>query len=367
MMQMVLSRKRIDDSYRIVFGGALFKLIAKDLKNMLLGSKYAIVTDYNVEPLYAHSLKSSMEAEGLPADIFSFAAGEQNKTRATKEKIEDEMICAGYGRDTVVIALGGGVVGDLAGFIAATFNRGVPYIQVPTTLLAQADSSIGGKVAVDTPYGKNLIGAFNQPKRVYIDVDTLSTLSDRDLRNGLVETIKHGIILDPNFFKYLQDGMGAILARDPHVLFEVARGNCRIKGSVVEEDPYEQGLRRVLNYGHTIGHAIEQLSNYELPHGEAVSIGMMAAARISNMLGYFPEKDIVAQKNILENIGLPTSLPDGMSIESIIDATARDKKAKAGRVRYVLPLRIGKMHEFDGAYTSYVDNDIVIKALEQTR
>jgi len=360
-------RREVDESYDIVFGRNLFAQIAKDSKESPLGSRYAIITDSNVGLLYGDSLENSLKKEGLTVNTFSFEAGEQNKTRETKQEIEDKMLESGLGRDTVILALGGGVVGDLAGFIAATFNRGVPYIQIPTTLLAQADSSIGGKVAVDTTHGKNLIGAFKQPEKVYIDVATLETLTEKDYRTGLAETIKHGIIQDVEFFHYLQQNADSILGRASDFLLYIAKQNCRIKGNVVEQDPHEKGLRRVLNYGHTVGHALEQLSDFGLPHGEAVSIGMMAAGRISNILGYLSRLELAQQEQLLLKMGLPTLLPQRISIESIIEVTSRDKKAKGGRVRYVLPLSIGKMHEFDGVYASYVDIDIVIKALQQTR
>lgn len=360
-------RREIDESYDVVFGRDLFAQIARELKESQFGSRYAIITDSNVRPLYGGSLANSLEKEGLAVNTFSFTAGEQNKTRETKQEIEDKMLESGLGRDTVILALGGGVVGDLAGFIAATFNRGVPYIQIPTTLLAQADSSIGGKVAVDTTYGKNLIGAFKQPRKVYIDVTTLETLVERDYRTGLAETIKHGIIQDAEFFHYLQQNVDSILGRVADFLLNIAKQNCRIKGNVVEQDPHERGLRRILNYGHTVGHALEQLSDFALPHGEAISIGMMVSGRIANILGYLSQSELFQQEQLLLKMGLPTSLPQGILIKSIIEITSRDKKAKGGRVRYVLPLSIGRTHEFAGAYASYVDNDVVTKALQQTK
>lgn len=364
-MRISLERK-VDESYDIVFGIDLFPQIARDLRESPIGSRHAIITDSNVKPLYGTSLEDSLKNEGLNVEIFSFEAGEQNKTIDNCMAVMGEMSKLKYGRDSAILALGGGVVGDMAGFMAAIFNRGVPYVQIPTTVLAQADSSIGGKTAVDTEYGKNLVGVFKQPVRVYIDVATLKTLTDTDYRTGLAETIKHGVIQDREFFEYLQENSGLILERPSDSSLYIAKQNCRIKGNVVEQDPHEKGVRRILNYGHTVGHAIETLSSFKLSHGEAVAIGMMTAGRIAREYG-FPDSDLEDQKKLLKEFGLPTVIPNGIANESIIDVTSRDKKAKDGRARYVLPIENGKMHEFDGAYATYVDDNVVMDALQQTR
>ena len=366
-------KREIDDSYDLVFGINLFPQIAQDLKKSPIGSKYAIITDSNVRPLYAESLEDALRTEGIPAHTFSFEAGEQHKTIDSCMKMMGEMSRMKYGRDSAILALGGGVVGDVAGFMAAIFNRGVPYIQIPTTVLAQADSSIGGKTAVDTDYGKNLVGVFKQPVRVYIDVETLRTLTDREYRSGLAETVKHGIIRDEAFFRYLQENSGLILEQSADSSLYIARNNCRIKGDVFEVDPDEKGLRKILNYGHTTGHAIEKLSvdsfesgkntNYLL-HGEAVAIGMMVAGRIAIALGYFSQSDLRQQEQSLKIFGLPVVVPNEMPNESIIEITSRDKKVRDGKAQYVLPVSIGKMNEFNGAYATYVTNDIVMEALQ---
>jgi len=372
----ILLKREVDESYDLVFGKNLFSQISSDLKKKPIGEKYAIITDSNVRQLYSNSLEERLSREGLTASTFSFEAGEQNKTIENAMKIIGEMSKLKYGRDIAILALGGGVVGDLAGFIAAIFNRGVPYIQIPTTLLAQADSSVGGKTAVDTEYGKNLVGAFKQPERVYIDIATLITLSDRDYSSGLAETIKHGIIRDAKFFNYLSDNQDLMMKRNPEFLLNLAKNNCRIKGEIVELDPHEIGLRRILNYGHTAGHAIERLSlnKFEqkenldyLSHGAAVAIGMMIAGRIAKTLGYFSEEELEKQKHLLLAAGLPIKIPSGISNEMIIETTSRDKKAKNGQARYTLPVALGKMHEFEGVYAEYVDNKIVLDAIKQTR
>ncbi|MBS3051151.1 MAG: 3-dehydroquinate synthase [Candidatus Aenigmarchaeota archaeon] len=366
VMRLTLKRE-VDESYDIVFGYEMFPQIAGNLRSSPIGSRYAIITDSNVGPLYAEGLEESLRSEGLKADTFSFEAGEENKTLDSCESLVRALVRSGYGRDSAILALGGGVVGDAAGFVAAVYNRGIPYVQIPTTVLAQADSSVGGKTAVDTEYGKNLIGAFKQPERVYIDVATLRTLPERQYRAGLAETIKHGVIQDADFFRYLEENMHIVLQRSPESSLHIAKNNCRIKGNVVEIDPHEKSLRRILNYGHTVGHALERLSGYELFHGEAVSIGMMVAGRISNELGYFPEEDLECQERLLTAAGLPTKIPPSMTDGSIIAASSSDKKAKDSRVRYVLPVSIGRMHDFDGEYAGYVDDKVVIEALRRTR
>ncbi len=369
-------RREVDESYNIVFGENLLPRIAQDLKDTQLGERYAIVTDSNVRELYAESLENKLKDAGLAATTFSFEAGEPNKTMENCMKVMGEMSRLGYGRDIVILALGGGVVGDMAGFMAAIFNRGIPYIQIPTTVLAQADSSIGGKTAVDTEHGKNLVGAFKQPEKVYIDISMLSTLSSRDYVSGLAETIKHGIIQDEEFFRYLHENTSLMPDRSPDFLLHIAKNNCRIKGNVVEIDPHEKGFRRILNYGHTVGHAIEKISvdkykrkenNDYLSHGEAIAIGMMVAGTIANDLGYFSKEELAKQEQLLIATGLPTKIPSIISNEEVIEVASRDKKDRNGQTRYVLPSALGKMCKFDGVYATYVDNEVVEYALQQTR
>lgn len=361
-------KREVDDSYEIVFGSNLFPEIARYLKNNDSRKNYAIITDSNVRDIHATRLRGAMIKEGLAnTTIFAFPAGENNKTLDRCTEIMDRMSGCDYGRDSYILALGGGVVGDMAGFMAAIFNRGVPYIQIPTTLLAQADSSVGGKTGVDTHYGKNLIGAFKQPKRVFVDVATLDTLSGNEFRHGLAETIKHGVIRDASFFAYLEKNMKHILAREEESLLEIARQNCKIKGKVVEIDPEEKGLRRILNYGHTIGHAVEKLSKFDLSHGSCVSIGMMAAGRVALEIGQFNKQDFERQQELLIRIGLPLHIPQYISNEEIIALTTLDKKAKGGEARYCLPIKIGQMNEFSGAYAKSIPKEFVINALNKTR
>jgi|WetSurMetagenome_2_1015567.scaffolds.fasta_scaffold76503_3 3-dehydroquinate synthase len=350
--------EKVDSSYDIVIGRDLFDQIAKEIWVMNKG-RPIIITDSNVKELWANQFGERIQELTKNCGIFSFEAGEKSKTLSTCEEIINQMSRSGLGRDTLIIALGGGVTGDLAGFIAANFCRGVPYVQIPTTIVAQADSSVGGKTAVDTKYGKNLLGAFKHPEKVWIDVNTIGTLPMRHLIAGMAETIKHAIIADKDFFDYLDKNSQAILDKDFDALEYIAGKNCEIKGRVVEQDPKEKGLRRILNYGHTIGHAVEHLSGYEILHGEAVAMGMEIAAHFSKWNGGLSRGEVAEQKRLLQKYGLPTRIPKDISYPRIIDVTLRDKKAKDGRARYCLPAEIGKMMDFEGEYVTPISSDIV--------
>ncbi len=349
-----LSRQKPDYSYEIVIGRDLFPQIAEYLKSANLASKYAIVTDSNVQRhLHPARLYNALNKKSLESQVFVFPAGEENKTVSTWDKISNDIARAGFGR-------------DLAGFVAATFDRGVTYIQVPTTVLAQADSSVGGKVAVDTPQGKNRRGAFYHPKRVFIDIETLKTLPYEEFANGLAESVKHAVIEDRDYLFYIQENLNLIESRDLDIFLELAKANCSIKANVVEQDPNEKGKRRILNYGHTAGHAIEKLSNYQIPHGHAVSIGMMVASRISRDLDYMLSKEVEMQEKLLRNLGLPVTIPLEMDADKIIEATLGDKKALKGRPRYCLPKEIGTMLRFEGDYATEVPEEVVRSALIET-
>lgn len=355
-------------TYKITIGENLFPKIANYLHIENLGSRYAIITDSNVADLYAPNLEECLRRKQLQVETFTFPAGEQNKRISVCENITDKMSARGFGRDSVIIALGGGVVGDMAGFIASVFNRGVPYVQVPTTVLSQADSSVGGKTGVDTNYGKNLWGVIKQPSAVFIDISTLRTLPDKEIRNGLAETIKHGIIADSTFFEYLEaGGIDRVLQKDVSALSHIAERNCKIKSLVVQADPNEKGLRRILNYGHTVGHAVETLSNFTISHGFAISMGMMVGGRISRELGYFSDSDISRQEEVLTCAGLPVRIPQEITDEAIFNKILIDKKAANGQARFCLPKWIGEMHEFNGVYATPVSEKIVQKALDETR
>ena len=341
-------KKEVDDSYDIVIGSGLFNKLAAELKKSPLGSSYVIITDSNVARLYGKELLNNFSDKNIRAHLLTFAAGEKSKSRKTKEKIEDEMLKLALGRDTCIIALGGGVVGDLAGFVAATYMRGVPYIQVPTTLLAQIDSSIGGKVGLDTQYAKNSVGAFYQPKRVITDVNFLKTLPKKELMNGMAEIIKHALIKDKDFFYFLEKNMDKIFNIDSKILPIVIKKNCEIKSDIVSKDEKEKGLRKILNYGHTIGHAIESASSYSISHGEAVSIGMGYAANLSVNMGFLDEGSQARQNNLLESSGIsPKLLNNKLNKRKILEYIKRDKKIINGKMQFVLLDSIGHAFIYD--------------------
>jgi len=330
-------------AYRLVIGSGLLETIAKELQEHPLGKRYAIITDTTVAPLWAEKLEAALSSASLAFDRFVFPAGEESKNRDVKQQIEDAMMAAHYQRDGAVIALGGGVVGDLAGFVAATYMRGLPVIQIPTTTLAMADSSIGGKTAVDTPYGKNLIGAFHHPSVVYMDMEMLKTLDERNYRSGLAELIKHGFIRDPELLAYVEEHVSAIDDRENECLEKLFAMNCRVKNEVVSEDEKEQGIRQILNYGHTMGHAVEMASGLSLLHGECVAIGMAFATQIAVRKGICSSWWQNRQNQIIGAMGLPSEVPSCMDADKLIELMRMDKKTRDGQFRFVLPVSPGKV------------------------
>ena len=363
-------KKTVDDSYDIEVGRSLTEKLAKDLEHGLAGScrRFALITDSNVEQLYAAPIRDRLLAAGFEGEIFSFPAGEKSKTRETKAEIEDRMLEAGYRRDCFVLAVGGGVVSDLAGFLAGTYGRGVPFINYATTLLAAADASVGGKTAVDTPLATNLIGLFNQPKKVYIDIDCWSTLPAREISGGLAETIKHACLADRAFFEFLEEEMDGILAVSEKSCEHMARRNCEIKYQVVMKDERETGLREVLNLGHTVGRAIETLSGYRLIHGEAVSIGLAAACALSVYMGYMTAEEAARVKALLKRAGLPAGIPGYIDREALVRKLYTDKKVRNGHLRFVVPKTIGEVVEFrPGVFAEEVSEEtarMIILAME---
>ena len=303
--------------------------------------KVCVVTDTIVKGIYGDKVLEVLKPLFSQADIYAFPAGEENKNLNTVNDLYDFLISNGYGRKDMLVALGGGVVGDMTGYVAATYLRGVDYIQIPTTLLAQNDSSIGGKTGVDFNGYKNMVGAFKMPKLVYIGLETLSTLDMRQYFAGFAEIMKHGLIKDANFYMWLIENMYEICEQDPDVLEEMILKSCTIKKYFVEKDPLEQGDRALLNFGHTIGHAIEKAKNFELPHGECVALGAVAAAYISW------KRDMISMEEYYEirDMFVPFYLPitvEGIDPEEIVRLTRSDKKAEAGSIKFILLKRIGK-------------------------
>lgn len=354
-------KKIVDDSYEIEIGFCLEDKLISDIQNGLVGNinKFAVVTDSVVKDLYAVDILNKLKSAGYNADLFVFDAGETNKTRRTKELVEDAMLAKGYRRDCCIIAVGGGVVTDLAGFVAGTFGRGVPFINYATTLLAAADASVGGKTAVDTPLATNLIGLFNQPQKVYLDIATWKTLPDRQISSGLAETIKHACLASHDLFDYLNAHMSEILEIEKEACEHIANENCKIKYEVVMKDERESGLREILNLGHTVGRAIETVSDYKLLHGEALSIGMVAEVKLAYKLGYMTETerdDVIA---LLAKANLPISIPDYIDREALVKKLYTDKKVRNGQLRFVIQKGIGDIVEFEeGVFATKIEESV---------
>lgn len=313
------------------------------------GRKAVIVTDDNVLP-HAEAVQHSLASDDWTTELIAIEPGEQSKRMEVVAAMYDRLVGLQADRRTLVVAVGGGVVGDAAGFLAATYARGLPFVQAPTTLLADVDSSVGGKVGVNHPRAKNLIGAFHQPIGVFIDTDVLLTLPDREYRSGLAEVVKYGVILDAAFFEYLEAHVRELNDRDPAVLIPTIARCCRLKADVVEQDEFERtGLRAVLNYGHTFAHAYEALSGYgELLHGEAVAIGMVDASRLAERRGLITHGMGDRQAALLQALGLPTTRPEGAwSADEILERMRLDKKTLGGRLRFILPTSLGHVSLFD--------------------
>lgn len=329
--------------------------------------RYAIISDTTVAALYANQLFATLPAG--QHKLFTIPPGEREKTRERWSELSDALIAWGAGRDTTIIALGGGVIGDLAGFVAATFMRGVPVVQVPTTLLAMVDASVGGKTAIDTPLGKNLIGAFHNPRAVVIDPLVLRTLPMEMISSGLAEIIKHGVIASADYFNATLSALPVLLSRNNTVnqfaatLTPLIAGSVKIKAAVVSEDEHEAGLRHILNFGHTIGHAIERELQYEIAHGDAVAIGMVAEARLAEAVGIARPGLEQAVTAAVHLAGLPHLIPDHIQPNSIVDATKGDKKNRAGTVRYALPTEIGAMAPADGKWSIAIADERVLEIL----
>jgi 3-dehydroquinate synthase len=319
--------------------------------------RVAIVTDSNVDQLYARRIAAQL----VDAKIFVIPAGESAKTRETWAMVTDDLLAAGYARDTLIVAAGGGVVGDLAGFVAATYMRGVPFVQIPTTLLSMIDASVGGKTGVDTAAGKNLVGAFHQPALVVADPGVLTTLPANHFRAGLAEALKHGVIADAAYFDRIASSREST-ARDERSLTRLIAESVRIKASVVARDERESGLRKVLNFGHTIGHAIESVSNYALLHGEAVAIGMALESVLAERIGVAKPGTSDAIRDALNAIGLPSTFP-ALDPGAVLAATRADKKSRAGRVEYALPQKVGSMAGEATGWSIPVDDDAVSAVL----
>jgi 3-dehydroquinate synthase len=331
------------NTYDILIGPGLLTELGEDLKSNVPALRYIIITDSNVEDYLGADLIGLLQQAGIRVELLSFAAGERSKNMDTIADLACRMIDMGADRQTAILALGGGVVGDVAGFLASIYMRGVPLVQIPTTLLAQVDSSVGGKTGVDLPEGKNLLGTFYQPKRVYADIGVLTTLPQAEIRNGLAEVVKYGMIRNPELFDFLEEKWQDVINLEPHATAHIVFNSCSIKADVVSADEREGDLRRILNFGHTVGHAVEAAAHYQIPHGEAVSMGMVVVSRISVAKGLMPAGDLERLCRLLDRLNLPKEIPANLSGKELIDFLQHDKKAKSGRPHFVLSRGIGQI------------------------
>ncbi len=323
-----------------------FSRLAECVKSLgITGRKLAVVSDSNVGPLYAQDVKNELEKTGNAVHVYTFQAGEANKNLDIVQDVYEFLIQNRFDRKDMLVALGGGVVGDLVGFTAASYLRGIQFIQVPTSLLAQVDSSIGGKTGVDFRAYKNMVGAFHQPKLVYMNISTLSTLSPRLFNSGFGEIIKHGLIKDRNYYSWLSENTEGIRMHDPKVLEEMIAASCDIKRKVVEFDPTEKGDRALLNFGHTLGHSIEKLTGFSLYHGECVVLGMVAALAVCRERGLVTQEDFSDAMDMFSAYGFPLTV-SGLDADEVIAVSKNDKKMDAGKVKFIL---------LDGIGNAYID------------
>lgn len=356
----VLSVPLGDRSYDIQIGTGNLATVGAFIASRRATSHAAVITDENVREPHAAGVLESLRLANIRAEMRVLPSGESTKSVSRAEELWQWLLDIGADRKSVVVAVGGGVIGDLAGFVAATFARGLDFVQVPTTLLAHVDSSVGGKVAINLPGAKNMVGAFWQPRGVLIDTAVLETLPAREFRAGLGEVVKYGVILDAEFFDYLEKHVREIEARDPAVLRNLILRSCQLKANIVAADEREEtGLRSVLNYGHTFCHAIEALTGYDqFLHGEAVSIGMVCASCLAERLGRIGHEITRRQVDLLSALGLPVTMPE-LDSQEFVAAMQRDKKVEHGKLRFVLPNRMGHVELVGG-----VSSDDVLSALK---
>jgi 3-dehydroquinate synthase len=360
----VSSVREVDlPTYRVTIAAGALDAARNIITHVARAHRYAIITDDNVGPHYAERLRATLDAKAT--QVFTIPAGEARKTRETWSTLTDEMLHAGYGRDSTIIALGGGVIGDLAGFVAATYMRGIPFVQVPTTLLAMIDASVGGKTGVDTAAGKNLVGAFHQPAAVIADIATLRTLPLEHLRAGMAEAIKHGVIADEDYFERVKSSVPGLKSLDASsdAMLDLVTRSVEIKANVVQFDERESGMRKTLNFGHTIGHAVELCSDYRMLHGNAVAIGMVAESLVAEQIGVAEAGTAARVRAAVTAAGLPDTRPRDIDIDAVLAATRGDKKSRAGRAEYALPMRIGAMAAADKGWSIPVDDAVVREVL----
>jgi len=352
--------KKSSSSYEIHIGTSILDRMALLIAKNHKAGRHVVITDSNVGRLHGDKLITVMQGVGLHADLIEFPAGEASKNINTVLAVVKKLLDLGADRKSLLVAFGGGVVGDMVGFIASVFMRAVPYIQIPTTLIAQVDSSVGGKTAVDLPYGKNLLGTFYQPRAVFADLSYLATLPEKEFINGLAEIIKYGVIDDEKILRLLEDNIDSLKKRDMLLLLRIVESCCRIKKSIVEIDEKEQGLRQILNYGHTLGHALEAQSDFAVTHGEGVALGMIAAARISEKTGYLESAARERIESLIQKAGLPCRLPGGLPVAKVIARLKMDKKKEGDVVHFILLKKIGMPFVNGG-----IDDAVITAVMEE--
>lgn len=353
-------------SYPVLVEPGLLARLPELLEEYAPAHRYAVISDDRVAELYGAGVVEACRSGGMGADLFTFPRGEASKTRATWARLTDALLEAGLGRDAAVVAVGGGVTGDMAGFVAATYLRGIPVVQVPTSLVAMIDASVGGKTGVDAPAGKNLVGAFHPPRLVAADPTTIATLPPHERAQGLAEAVKHGAILDREYLDRLVEEAGALMDAEVEATRHAVLRSVEIKAAVVEEDERESGRRQILNFGHTLGHALEAASRYAMGHGSAVATGMVLEAELGERLGVSEAGTRRALADALTAFGLG-GLPDPCpSVEEVARFLAADKKARAGRPRFVLLERPGRVSD-DGGWSREVDDRVVRQVLSEVR
>ncbi len=352
-------------AYDIIFQDS-FKNLKKELEKFNIQNKrICIVTDSNVAPLYANEVKSLVDMVCKRCVIVKINAGEHSKNSDTVEKIYNVLVEKKFDRKDLLIALGGGVVGDITGFVAATYMRGIDYIQVPTTLLSQVDSSVGGKTGIDFKGHKNIIGAFKMPKLVYVNISTLKTLPERQFNAGMAEVIKYGLIMADDFYEYLNKNIAKIKSLDLEVVSNIVYMSCRLKKVIVEDDPFEKNIRKILNFGHTFGHAIEKCSNFKYLHGECVALGMAAASYMSYKLKQIDSQKYNSIKNTLAAFDLPVAI-QGVNASDVLTEILNDKKMSSGSITFILLKDIGKVIFYKINFNNMLENeqDLLVRSLQ---
>ncbi len=357
---------RVITGYPVTVAPGSLERVAEICAETTSAHRYAIITDETVRDLYAARIGETFTASEV--SVLAVPSGESHKTRDSWTRLTDDLLDRGHGRDSALIALGGGVVGDLAGFVAATYMRGIPFVQVPTTVLAMIDASIGGKTGVDTRHGKNLVGAFHRPAAVVVDQSVLATLPARELRAGLAEAIKHGVVADTGYFDRVREILPTLLGPEGHAsaaMAELVTRSIEIKAGVVDRDERESGVRKILNFGHTIGHAIEMLSGYALLHGECVAIGMALEAEVGERAGVAAGGTADLVRQALSAAGLPHNRPQNIEPSRIVEAARGDKKTRAGMIEMAIPLAIGRMAGEETGWAVRIGEELIAEVLDE--